>query len=126
MVVGIFGQNPLLSGFGITGLHCVGKIVKVGTCLPNEFEAGGLAMAGMKRLYTSFREILEFIESREPAHQMPLLQIQMRLVVNQIRGEKRLHLRNEYGSNMFGFALPKFSHLELNAIHAQTWFNQNL
>lgn len=80
----------------------------------------------MNRRYAIFSKRLELIQSREPAFQMSFLQIEVRLVVDQIRRKKRLGFRNVYRSDVLAFAFTKFDDIQLDALRAQDRLRQRL
>lgn len=90
MMMRVFCEQALFGGVCISGLDRLRKVLQVGASLPDQFETRGLSVSWMNRRYAIFSKRFELIQSREPAFQMSFLQIEVRLVVDQIR-RKTLH-----------------------------------
>lgn len=89
LVFQILSEHLLLNSLRIAVLYRVREIVQVGASLTNEFEACGLSVPWMDRRHPIFGKSFEFVQSREPAFKVSFLQIKVRLIVDQVRGEKR-------------------------------------
>jgi hypothetical protein len=97
VVFRILGQHLLLDSFRIAVLYCVREIVDVGACLPNKFKTCGLSVPWMDRHHPIFGKRFEFVQAYRPAFKVSFLQIKVRLVLDQIRREKRFQFGSVHG-----------------------------
>jgi len=86
VVVVVFAKHAPLGSFCVSALDRVCKIVEVRASLFDEFKSCGLSMTGMNRCHAIFSELFELVQAQKPTIEMFLLQIEMRLVVDQVRG----------------------------------------
>src|ERR1700681_3180932 len=77
--------------------YCVREIVDVGACLPNEFKTCSLSVPWMDRHHPIFGKRFEFVQAYKPAFKVSFLQIKVRLVLDQIRREKRFQFGSVHG-----------------------------
>jgi hypothetical protein len=126
VVFRILGQHLLLDSFRISVLYCVREIVDVGACLPNEFKTCGLSVPWMDRHHPIFGKRFEFVQAYKPAFKVSFLQIKVRLVVDQIRREKRFQFGNVHGCDVLALTFTEFDNLQFDTFKRQNWLSQGL
>lgn len=119
MVLRVLSQHLLFGSLCIAGLYRIGEVVQIGARLANEFETPNLSVPRMDRRHPIFGKRFEFLQAREPAFKVSFLQIEVRLIVDQVRREKRFRSGNVESCDMLALAFAKFHNLEFDTLQRQ-------
>ena len=80
----------------------------------------------MDRHHPIFGKRFEFVQAYKPAFKVSFLQIKVRLVVDQIRREKRFQFENVHGCDVLALTFTELDNLQFDTFKRQNWLSQGL